>query len=370
MFRVFVFFFSLLLPVFVMAQPVDPQLQQAIDETYNAHFDEAQTTVDSYIKINPTDPKGYMVRGTLNDWKQLVHNLKGSLNSKIMKDYEEASKLAFQQWNGDQENVDKMVNLGNSYMYLSKKYIDLGKKMKSGSILKSAQKYMEEALKKDPSRYDALFAMGIFNFYAANIPSGLKFLASLLGIKGNEAQGLAQLKKAASNPNILQPQALYILSYANAQSKKKYMEANIYLDQLILKYPDNPEFRHVKAEYTFRNKQYADSRKQFDNFFKFCSTKPLDFCSKEYHFLAHYFLASGYFNENKILEAKPHIEEAFQLDDKKHSDSTARLHYYKGMLHKAEGNKDAAIVEFRSIDKSKNETIWEKAQKELLALEK
>lgn len=352
------------------AQMASPAIQRGIELTYNAQFDEAESVLNGYIAANPQDPRGYIARGTSRDWRQMVQNLRGKNNSQVIADYETANKMAFLQWNKDQENIDKMVNLGNSYLFLARKWIDLKKASRAGLILKKCKKHMETALEKDPNRWDAYLAIGAFNFYAANIPPGLQFIAALLGMSGNEALGLTQLGQSASNSHWLQSDTLFLLSYAHGQTKKNYGGALTYLNRLSGMYPNNPHFVFLKGEYAYRANRFAESRANFAKLFQFCDAKPKGFCGDHYSFLAHYFLAAGYNKEKNDKAGARDVEEAMKLNENEFPDRTGYLHYFHGMVLKAEGKKKKAIEAFEKCLASPggNAQAKKKAKEELAAL--
>ncbi len=355
--------------LFKSSYAVAPQLQQAIDLTYNAQFAEAESTANAYIAGHPADPVGYMVRGTSLDWKQKVLNLRKSLDGRVLEDYKKANDMAFHQWEKDPDNLEKMVNLGNSYMYLSKKWLDQGKKSRAGLILKKCQKHMNEAISKEPRYYEAYLANGLFNFYAANIPPGLSIIASILGISGNESLGLQQMQIAANNPNALQADALFVLTYAYGQTKKNYSMAQKYLDQLIVTYPKNPFFLHLKGEYAYRANLYDQSRADFDAFFAFCNAHA-GACAKVYEFLAHYFIAAGLIKQGNLTAAAPHVAKAWELNENQFEDRTVNLHLYRGLVLKAAGKKGEALAEFKKVEslQEKNPKAWQTAKEAMKGL--
>ena len=46
--------------------------------------------------------------------------------------------------------------------------------MQAANTLKKAKKIMEGVVAKEPGNADAYFAIGMFNYFAENVPSGLK----------------------------------------------------------------------------------------------------------------------------------------------------------------------------------------------------
>lgn len=370
MFKTLIASFLLILSLPASAQMASPTIQRAIQLTYNAQFDEAESVLNGYIAANPQDPRGYIARGTSRDWKQLVQNLRGKNNAQVISDYEAANKMAFLLWNKDQGNIDKMVNLGNSYLFLARKWIDLKKTARAGLILKKCKKHMEEAIAKDPNRFDAYLAIGAFNFYTANIPPGLQFIASLLGMSGDEDLGLKQLGQSASNSHWLQSDTLFLLSYAHGQTKKNYAGALTYLNRLNTMYPNNPHFVFLKGEYAYRANKFAASRTDFAQLFQFCDAKPKGFCGKHYSFLAHYFLAAGYNKEKNDLAGKKDVERAMELNENQFPDRTGYLHYFHGMVLKADGKMKRSIEAFEKCIAAPggNPTAKKKAKEELAAL--
>lgn len=344
---------------------IDPVLKKASDLTYNAHFSEAEVLLNDYIAANSLDPWGYILRGTNTDWKQKIQNLHGKLDNQVLNDYKAANDHAFQQWDRDQDNIDKKITLGNSYLYVSKKWLDMGKKTRAGLILKKCQRHMNEAIKQDPNRFDAYLAVGLFNFYAANLPSGLQFFASLLGISGNETKGLNMMNKAATEPNVLQNDALFMLSYAYGHTKKNYPLSQNYLRQLIARYPENPYFMMMRGENSLKMGAYEQTRKDMDTLLNFCNAKQ-DRCASAQIFLANFDSATSYIQQNNILAAAPFVDKAAALNDSSSSDKAVALHLYQGLIFKVKGKKQEALAEFEKVEngREKNPGAWDRAQKE------
>lgn len=341
---------------------VDSQLKQATNLAYNANFEEAEGILNSYILANPDDPWGYIIRGTTNDWKQKVKGLNGALHQKVLTDYQTANSKAFLQWEKDQENIDKLIALGNSYLYLSKKWLDLDKKSRAGLILKKCRTHLEDAIKKDPTRYEAYLAIGLFNFYASNIPPGLGLLAGIMGISGNESEGLRMMNEAANNENILQADALFMLTYAYGNTKSNYEQSVPYLAKLAGMYPDNPYFKFLKGEYAVKAKKYAQAREDFQQYHAFCSTRP-GVC--KFDFLAHYYTVVSYSYENKLSEAGPDIAKAMSLNINDSLPRTARLHYMNGVYLKSQNRLEEAKAAFQLVNKAHHDKYYKLAQEEL-----
>lgn len=298
------------------------ELGVALNQIYNAQFHRAKATINTYMKSNPQDPAGYLLRGMANEWDQVVNNKRKANNSMILADYEKANQLAKKALESDQGNLDKKVMLGNTYMYLAKKKVDMGNKMRGGFDLKEAKNIMMDVIAKDPNNYDAYMALGVFNYFSANVPSSFKWLASLLGFNGNAAKGIQYLQKAASNKNLTQGDAGFLLVYIAEQKQKNYQKAFQYNEALRRRWPNNPDFQYESGELLFRAKKIDESRKRLNEFLAWCEKRS---CHQKYKYLANYFLTWGHIEQNNYKEAKKYLEVAKKLDTKQYNDRTADM---------------------------------------------
>lgn len=362
--------------VLAKAMPAEASLPPALSgvatQIYNADFAAAGASINSYISSKPKDPSGYLLRGMLSEWDQIINNKRKALNPKILADYQKANDLALTAYEADPENVEKMVLLGNTYMYVAKKLVDNGSKMSGGFALKKAKNLMLQAIAKDPENEDAYMALGVFNYFSANVPSGFKFLAGVLGFNGDEAKGLDYLKRAAEQPNLTQGDAGFLLVYVYYDKEKDYAAAERYNDIMKARYPDNPTFQYHTGELVFRQKKYQASRDEFAKFWTFCDGKPKGFCNDKYLFLSHYFMTWGYAQEKNYAAMKSHLELAIKLNDGQYEDRNVDLDLWAGVLAARDGDKAKAMESFKKVqaNKTKNQRAWAQAQKEMTALGK
>lgn len=368
--------FTLMVCVFVFgtkgpaqaAMPAD--LAQAVEQIYNVKFESARTTINTYINRTPRDPAGYIVRGMLNEWDQVVNNKKKALNSTIMSDYQKAVEYGAQALEQDPDDAGKMIMLGNAHMYLAKKHVDNGSKMRGGGELKKAKELMLAAISKDPNNYDAYMALGVFNYFSANVPSGFRWLATLLGFNGNKADGFNYLKKATENKNITQGDAGFLLVYIYSVKEKNYAAALQYNTMLKTRYPDNPAFQYETGELLFHQKNYAQAISTATSFLGFCKSKGQGYCSKKYLFMANHVIAKSHFKQGHIAVIKPFLDEAIKHNEDQYKDRTVDLDLWQGFLAKEKGDKAKAEEFFHKVEahKGDNSEAWQMAEKELTAL--
>jgi tetratricopeptide (TPR) repeat protein len=321
-----------------VAQANSPsELSNAIGLYMNGDFTQALSQIEAYIGTHPNEATGYLVRGMCREWEQMSLNKKNDGLS--LADYQKANGLAQLALEKNPGDWDAKILLGNTFMYVAKKQIDSGSKLTGGGTLKKSQGLMNEAITQNPNAFDAYLALGIFNYFSENIPSGFKWLAMLIGFKGDAAKGITYINKAASSPNLTQGDAEFMQLYI-AHKKKDYPRALQVSESLSSKYPGNLKFLNYLIQYQQRNKAYAASRESFTKYAALCqSAGP---CNKENDFLANFFVAWGYMEEKNYQEAKPYVLTAVRLNPGKFKDRNVYMDFWQGVVAKSDGKNDEA----------------------------
>lgn len=301
---------------------IPSEFKSSIDQIYDGNFAMADATINAYIAAHPQDAAGYLMRGISREWNQSVNDKGKSLNSQIAADYEKARVLSLSAWEKDENNLDKKVMVGNAYMYVAKKQLDMGHKLIAGNSLKKAKNLMLEVLEKDSSKADAYFAIGIFNYFSANVPAGFKWLAALLGFTGSRAKGLEYIQKAASVPNLSQGDAAFMMVYIYKNKEKNHNTALTYNLQLREKYPNNPLFLFDEAELFWHKSNFPSCVESLNEFLTYCVSHA---CAQHKKFLAHYYLTKIHLDEKAYAKANEHLKKAKEFDIGKNKEFTAAL---------------------------------------------
>jgi hypothetical protein len=338
------------------------ELSSAIDAYMNADFNGGLSKIEGYISSHPNDAIGYLVRGMCREWQGIVLEKKD--DKAVMSDYEKANDLAQVAHDANENDLDSLILLGNTYMYLAKKQVDLGSKLTGGNTLSKSKNYMLQAIAKNPNASEAYLALGIFNYFSENIPSGFKWLAMLMGFKGDAALGQQYIDKAAASPNLTQGDAQFMQEYV-AHKSKNYVKAFSLAQTLSAHYPNNPKFMGDVGEYAERTHNYAASREAYGKYFAQC--QKLGGCSHDTQFLANFFMAWGFIDEKNYAEAKPYVMSAVQLNPGRFKDRNVYLDFWQGLLAKNEGKKEVAKAYFEKAADGKKHApeLTEAAKAEL-----
>ena len=300
-------------PSIAPAKTWDPRLKTALQYCYAGNPAAAVPLIQAYQKEHPRDPNGLFVAAMVEEWQAGL----GPQNHRrvypdLIKIYQQANRLAFHLWEKNPEDVDALVDFGNSYFLLARLYGKNGSKMKAGLTGKKSQKHLEKAMALDPARSDALLPIGAFHYFAGNTPDYWKPLKAMFGIKGDKEEGLAELKRALEGEHPYVWNANYALMEIYQNSEKNWREAMKYWKVFADRFPQNP-LVNLKYAQILELKDKQEAVQAYLNFAAACEGPQLQ-CPKKFVFYA-------YSQAGRLLEdlgqktaAKQRYEQSLQFD--------------------------------------------------------
>jgi len=333
-------------PFSVLAKDWDPKLGEASRLAYQGNTSQAEATIDAYIQAHPEDPNGLFIKGDVLDWKAILTFQPESFHRQVLGIYQKANTLAFQNWHQNPDNVDALIDLGNSYVFVARKYSYLDSWMKAGLTARKCQGPLEKAIRLDPSRLDALFSLGGFHYFASNatnVPGIIKFL---LGIKGSKAQGLAELKQAVTGDYPFVIDAKYGLLHIYFEYEKDFEGALKILRDFQAQFPENPELVLRQAE-IYDAQDHLKGANGYLYLVQWCEAKK-DRCHPEYLFLAYSNAGRLFQGLGQNEKAKENFALALSHDLHLDSTKTAENYYGSGLIDTAENQNAAAMEKFEN----------------------
>ncbi len=322
--KIFFLFIFLLFASNSWAKDWDSRLIQAPQLAYSGQTTQAENLIKQYIDEHPEDPNGLFVQAIVLDWKANLNAAQGDqFNKQLLEIYKKANDLAFQRWHFDPDNIDRMIDLGNSYLFLGRKYSDLGNWLKAVLTGKKCQKYLEKAYKIDPSRKDALLTLGGFHYLAGTVTGPVASLKGVLGIHGSKEQGLREVKEATQGLHPFIWDAEFALMFLYRDFEKNQDEALKALVPLEKQFPNNAEIKYKKAQII----EAQDKAKGANSFFelaKWCEANKT-VCHQNYIFLSYLNAAKLKRDTNQTPQAKELFAKAKAQDTKLNSDLTKEV---------------------------------------------
>jgi hypothetical protein len=115
------------------------------------------------------------------------------------------------------------------------------KNMAALSYIKSADAYAERLLARAPDYYDAYLATGMGKYIIGGKAAPVRWVLRLGGIKGDQEEGVRELKLAAEHGHFLAPFARILLAFDDMRHKNK-AAARSKLAALHQQFPNNTLF--------------------------------------------------------------------------------------------------------------------------------
>lgn len=310
-----VLFITIHFSVPLKSQTKDPEIESGISYIYHTKFDSADIKFNSYIKKHSNNPEGYFFLAMLDYWKILLNKkdeaYDDEFNERIKKVIDVSDKI-----------LDKNENDFNAIFY---KGGALGYRGLLRSIRESWLKAAEDgkealnlfhtAIELQPDNKEALFGIGIYNYFADFIPEKYPMLKPLMIIfpKGDKIKGLMQIKEIASGNGYASTEAKYTLAYLYINYEKNYFESEKYSRLLFDTFPENPVFDKFLCSSLIGLARFTEALEGYKNILQNCQNNVKGYDNKYTEREANYYIALALIRMDRAPEAEPYIKESLTL---------------------------------------------------------
>jgi tetratricopeptide (TPR) repeat protein len=235
-----ILFFSFLLftsPLQAQSE-LDTQIKKGRDAIYNLDFDRAEEIFQALIRANPDEPTAHAFL-SITYWNKLLQ----AAGSTVLDDYatptpftkrqshksvaketlqfreatERLIELCDRLLKQDQNSVLALYMKGVGYENLAAEAVAItkssGKAMANG---RKAEILHKKVLKLDPEFVDAKLSIGTSEFAKATLPWSIRWLAFLLGFRGNKEHALALLYEVGEKGRYRRLDALVVIALLQA----------------------------------------------------------------------------------------------------------------------------------------------------------
>jgi tetratricopeptide (TPR) repeat protein len=113
--------------------------------------------------------------------------------------------------------------------------------------VREAHSRFQEVRRLDPALVDALYGLGLYHVALGRLPALVKPVAGLVLPQGDAALGLKELERVAEQGTYLKMTARVVLLQFYAGSEQKYGDALRLGQELVRRYPGNPDLYFATA---------------------------------------------------------------------------------------------------------------------------
>ncbi len=250
-------------------QNVDKALDSSYHAMYNLQFDEALKKADDAKALAPDDPLPWMAQACAVLFREFdrLHILNSELftsdqrfSSRSAHTWEKPSRkqfddalrraeeLAQQRLERDKNDAKGLFAMTIVNGLRADDAALIGKKnLTALAYTKTANGYAERLLSRAPDYYDAYLATGMGKYLIGGKPAPVRWVLRLGGLKGDQEEGLRELRMAAEHGRYLKPFATILLAFDDLRHKHR-VEARKKLTWLSEQFPNNFHFPEEMAK--------------------------------------------------------------------------------------------------------------------------
>ena len=296
---------------------IDPSIlaraDKGVNAIYNLDLATARAELSSLLAEYPNYPLGLFGQ-VMIEWSRYEYEFEKSNTeqAKVFENMINTSIKGIETWlkqNGDQAQA--YLALGGIYGVKARFLLANRNYVRAYFTGKKGLKYMNKATELDPQMYDAYLGKAIYEYYAGTLPTVVKILAKLV-ISGDADEGIKYLNLIKDKGRYSANTAKLLLVEIAIQSKKYYNPAlaELYIKEIIEKYPQNPLFRFVAIIAAYQNRHYEEVREGARDFLENIGKTP--FYKEIYIARSYTALASTYMQEGRYEKAIQVLEESIE----------------------------------------------------------
>lgn len=258
---ILIFFLSLNL---VAQKPTyDSLVKAGINQIYNIKFNEADKTFKVLQKEYPKHPASRFFFAMIDWWKIILSEENEEQDDRFYDEIEETLDFCDEILDNNPDNVDALFFKGGAIGFRGRLNVMRKNWFDAANDGREALPLVEHAYELDPENVDVKLGFGIYNYLAAVIPERYPIVKPVMIFfpSGDKELGLKQLKEAASIGKYSKYEARYILVTFFYYFENDMDSAEIYAQQLIESFPNNPIFERWRGRIAVRKNEsvFADS---------------------------------------------------------------------------------------------------------------
>ena len=225
------------------------QGKEGLDLLYDMAFAEAEQRFIQIDRRYPNHPIGPFLLALNTWWKILLDFSDTSHDEAFYEAMEEVIDRSDRLLKQDKQNFDAMFFKGAALGFRGRLRSNRREWFKAATDGKRAMDYVLNVAKKDPENQDYGFGKGIYDYYAAVIPSRYPFIKPVTTFlpKGDRQRGLRQLERSATEGYFIQTEAAYFLLQIYYLFEKDYAKSVEYVSWLRARHPANSFFHTIEG---------------------------------------------------------------------------------------------------------------------------
>jgi tetratricopeptide (TPR) repeat protein len=228
------------------------------------------------------------------------------------------------------------------------------KHVETVTLALDGRKYIKRLHKYHPDAEDAYFGLGLYDYYAAQLPWFGRILGRLfLGLSGNTERGIAQLERASRHGLFTQVEARLFLAIIYLDAAQRYEDAISILEELHARFPGNLDFYGMLGHAYRTVHDYASAIHVLEMLVDKADSNPA--FGNRSRALVHYFLGSTHKVAGNFEAALEQLDRAVTLAGGGDNNwLLASSHLERGRVHDLLGRRADAVANYEAVLATKN----------------
>lgn len=333
----------------------DSTIVKGIKQIYDIKFDDAEKTFKGLIADYPNKPQGRFFLAMIDWWKIMLDPDNESYDEIFFQKLEDVIYQCDDILKKDPNNEEALFFKGGAIGFRGRLRAYRDSWLKAADDGRLALPIVEKASKLDPKNVDVQLGFGIYNYYAAVIPSEFPLIKPLMIFfpSGDKKKGITQLTNVAMNGMYAKYEARYFLMTLNFSYEDNPFKADEWAQMLTKDFPDNPVFERWRGRVKAKEGNYFAADSIFkDVLFKAAKNVP-GYNSTNAKREAAYYVGFEYRLMKNLDSAKVYFDRcakySLELDKKEPSGFLINSYLYLGMINDEWGNRPVAINYYKQI---------------------
>jgi hypothetical protein len=219
----------------------DERLRETLELAYQGATETAVNRLAILAAAAPEDPMARYLEALALCWKIEERPGSQALDDRLHETLDEALAVADARLEDDPDDLRARLARGAAHGVRSRLFLFRRQGLAAGRAAARMRSDLQLALALEPGSQDALFGLGLYDFYADVLPRGLKLMRLLAGIPGGDRErGLRRMELAKGGTLFHDTELLVQLVEIYVEYEQQPDRALRELRQLRSRYPGSP----------------------------------------------------------------------------------------------------------------------------------
>ncbi len=357
---------------FAQSNVKDSLITIGINQIYNVKFEKADSTFKTLRDKFPNDPAGIFFLSMIDWWRILLNTTVEKYDDKFLEEIDLIIEKCDSILEKEPNNVDALFFKAGAIGFRGRLRALRFSWFKAADDGRKALPIVEKVMALEPNSNDAIFGLGLYNYYAAILPEKYPILKPIMIFmpSTNKDEGIRQVKRTAEKGRYAKYEAIYFLMLIYFTDENKPFVSYKYSKILTKDFPDNPIFEKWEGRIAAKIGNSLRASEIFKDVLLKGQKKMTGYTDDITKREASYYIADRYWKENKIDSSKTFFEQSIEyskvIDKGKESGFYINTLIYLGMINDVQNNREAAIEYYnRVLDLDKYKQSHQLAEKYL-----